>query len=68
MQATEIDPATSSPLGSNPAVATIILSATDVNDNPPIFITDHLFGSISELARVGDVAVAGVRAFDIDEV
>lgn len=52
----------------SPGHATIILSATDVNDNPPTFITDHIFGSISESARVGDVAAAGIRAFDSDEV
>jgi hypothetical protein len=68
MQATEIDPVTSSPIGSSPAVATVLLSASDINDNSPTFITDHLFGSVPESARIGDVAVAGVRAFDSDEV
>lgn len=64
----EIDPATSLPKGSSPSYATVVLSAADVNDNSPTFVTDHYFGSVSELARVGDVAAAGVRAFDMDEV
>lgn len=67
VQATEIDPDTSAPRGTTPAHATLVLMATDVNDNAPTFITDHLFGSVSETARIGDVAVAGVRAFDVDE-
>ena len=59
---------TSAEKATNPGHATVILSATDVNDNSPTFITDHIFGSVSELARVGDVAAAGIRAFDSDEV
>lgn len=68
MQATETDPVTLVAKGTTPGHATIILNALDANDNPPTFITDHLFGSVSESARVGDVAAAGVRAFDRDEV
>ena len=56
------------PKGNTPAHSTIVLTVTDVNDNSPAFITDHVFGSISELAKIGDVAAAGVRAFDPDEV
>ena len=68
MQATEVDSTTSSPIGSNPAIATVILRAADINDNAPTFVTDHIVGSIPESARIGDVAAAGVRAFDLDEV
>ncbi len=50
------------------AYTSVIVTVTDVNDNPPAFITDHLYGSVPESARVGDVAAAGVRAFDPDEV
>lgn len=67
-QALEIDAVTALPRGSSLSFATIVLTVTDVNDNSPTFVTDHYFGSVSELARVGDVAAAGVRAFDIDEV
>lgn len=68
LQATEIDTGTSSPKGTAPALATVILIAADVNDNSPTFISDHIFGSVSELSRVGDFAAAGLQAFDIDEV
>ena len=61
-----MDPVTSIPVVT--AHSTVILTVTDVNDNPPTFITDHIFGSVSELARIGDLAAAGVRAFDADEV
>lgn len=68
MQATEIDPGTSSPIGNRPALTTVILIAADVNDNSPTFVTDHYFGFVLESARIGDIAAAGVRAFDRDEV
>jgi len=56
------------PKNTLPAYTTVIVTITDVNDNAPTFITDHLFGSVPESARIGDVAAAGARAFDADEV
>lgn len=56
------------PKSTLPAYTTVIVTVTDVNDNPPTFITDHLFGSVPESARIGDLAAAGARAFDPDEV
>lgn len=64
----EIDPATLTPKATLPAYTTVVLTVMDINDNPPTFITDHLFGSVLESARVGDLAAAGARAFDADEV
>ena len=63
-----MDPVTLSPTMATPAHSTVILTVTDINDNAPAFITDHLFGRVSELARVGDIAAAGASAFDADEV
>lgn len=67
-QATEIDPTTSLPKNTLPAYTTVIVTVRDVDDNAPTFITDHLFGSVPESARVGDLAAAGAQAFDPDEV
>lgn len=50
------------------AHATVVLRALDVNDNRPTFIEDHFYATVSENAEIGDIATAGVRAFDIDEV
>ena len=50
------------------STATIVITVTDVNDNPPTFFTDNFVGSVSELAQTGNIAVAGVRAFDLDAV
>ena len=50
------------------STATVVLTVTDVNDNPPTFSTNSYLGSVSELADIGNIAVAGVRAFDLDAV
>ena len=50
------------------STATVVVTVTDVNDNPPTFSTNSYLGSVSELADIGNIAVAGVRAFDLDAV
>ena len=47
---------------------TVVLTVTDVNDNSPTFFIDSFVGSVAESAQIGNIAVAGVRAFDLDEV
>jgi hypothetical protein len=39
-----------------------------VNDNAPTFFTNSYVGSVSESAHIGAIAVAGIRAFDLDAV
>ena len=50
------------------STATVVVTVTDVNDNSPTFFIDSYVGSVSELAQIGNIAVAGVRAFDRDVV
>lgn len=53
---------------SEEAHASVLVTLTDINDNTPTFFTNHYTGSVSESARIGDIAVAGIRAFDADSV
>ena len=67
-QAVLVDASDSSIVKSAPADATVVVTVTDVNDNPPRFIDSHYLGTVAESARIGDIAFAGVAAFDLDEV
>ena len=55
-------------LSSRPSTATVVISVSDVNDNAPTFSVSNYVGTVSEFASVGNIAVAGIRAFDLDEV
>lgn len=50
------------------STATVVVTVTDINDNAPTFFISNHVGTVSELADVGNIAVAGIRAFDLDEV
>ena len=50
------------------STTTIIIMVADVNDNAPTFFTNSYVGSLSESAHIGAIAVAGIRAFDLDAV
>ena len=50
------------------STTTVVVTVTDVNDNAPTFFSNSYVGSVSESAHMGAIAVAGVRAFDLDAV
>ena len=50
------------------STTTVVVTVADVNDNAPTFFTNSYVGSVSESAYVGAIAVAGIRAFDLDAV
>lgn len=50
------------------STTTVVVTVADVNDNAPTFFTNSYVGSVSESAHVGAIAVAGIRAFDLDAV
>lgn len=45
----------------------VVVTVTDVNDNPPTFFANHYQGTASESSPIGHIAVQGIRAFDIDD-
>ena len=54
--------------GAPVSTTTVIVTVGDVNDNAPTFFTNSYVGSVSESAHIGAIAVAGIRAFDLDAV
>lgn len=54
--------------GAPVSTTTVVVTVGDVNDNAPTFFTNSYVGSVSESAHVGAIAVAGIRAFDLDAV
>ena len=56
------------PIDAPPAVATVVLTVTDVNDNAPQFYSQTYTGYVPEDASLGHIVLASIEAFDIDEV
>ena len=56
------------PIDAPPASATVVVSITDINDNPPTFLIDHYAGDVPEDAAIGHIVTASVSAFDRDQV
>ena len=50
------------------AVATVVVTVLDANDNPPTFHISHYSATIPESTEIGDIVVGTVSAFDEDEV
>lgn len=56
------------PIDAPPASATVVVSVTDINDNPPVFYVDLYTGVVPEDASIGHIVIASVAAFDRDQV
>ena len=50
------------------AITTVVVTVTDTNDHPPRFFSSHYSASIRENANIGDIVIATIEAYDLDEV
>ena len=66
-QAYIVDPADASVIKSETAIAFVVVTVTDVNDNPPTFLNSHYSSYVTEAAQPGHI-VLSTSAFDLDEV
>jgi len=66
-QAYIVDPSDASVIRSETAIAFVVVTVTDVNDNPPTFLSSHYSSRVTEAAQIGHVVLSTISAFDLDE-
>ena len=66
-QAYIVDPSDTSVIKSETAIAFVVVTVTDVNDNPPTFLNSRYSSYVTEAAQPGHIVVS-TSAFDLDEV
>ena len=67
-QAFVVDPTNSSVIRSSIAVAVVVVTVTDRNDNGPVFLSSEYTASVSEAAQTGHIVLTSVEATDVDLV
>ena len=67
-QAFVVDHTNSSVIRSSIAVAVVVVTVTDGNDNGPIFLSSEYTASVSEAAQTGHIVLTSVEATDADLV
>ena len=50
------------------AVAVVVVTVTDINDNSPVFNSSDYTASVSEAAQTGHIVLTSVEAVDADMV
>jgi len=67
-QAYIVDPSDASVIKSETAIAFVVVTVTDVNDNSPTFLSSHYSSNVTEAAQTGHIVLSTISAFDLDEV
>ena len=67
-QAFVVAPTNSSVIRSSIAVAVVVVTVTDRNDNGPVFLSSEYTASVSEAAQTGHIVLTSVEATDVDLV
>ena len=67
-QAFVVDRTNSSVIRSSIAVAVVVVTVTDGNDNGPVFLSSEYTASVSESAQTGHIVLTSVEATDVDLV
>ena len=57
-----------SAIRSSIAVAVVVVTVTDINDNSPVFNSSDYTASVSEAAQTGHIVLTSVEAVDADLV
>ena len=68
LQAFVVAPTNNSAIRSSIAVAVVVVTVTDINDNSPVFNSSDYTASVSEAAQTGHIVLTSVEAVDADLV